>query len=118
MVSDICSILRGNIKYPFSISDSERKKIKFDLISNQYFSSYIRLNVSDKKGVLYNITKIFSNHSVSIKRLIQNPTKSKKNSSIVIITHKAKDQNLMKVVKNLSKENYLIKQPKLIRIED
>ena len=62
--------------------------------------------------------KIFSNHSVSIKRLIQNPTKSKKNSSIVIITHKAKDQNLMKVVKNLSKENYLIKQPKLIRIED
>jgi acetolactate synthase small subunit len=76
------------------------------------------LNVSDKKGVLYNITKIFSNHSVSIKRLIQNPTKSKKNSSIVIITHKAKDQNLMKVVKNLSKENYLIKQPKLIRIED
>ena len=118
LVSDICSILRGNIKYPFSISDSERKKIKFDLISNQYFSSYIRLNVSDKKGVLYNITKIFSNHSVSIKRLIQNPTKSKKNSSIVIITHKAKDQNLMKVVKNLSKENYLIKQPKLIRIED
>ena len=118
LVSDICSILRGNIKYPFSISDSERKKIKFDLISNQYFSSYIRLDVSDKKGVLYNITKIFSNHSVSIKRLIQNPTKSKKNSSIVIITHKAKDQNLMKVVKNLSKENYLIKQPKLIRIED
>ena len=118
LVSDICSILRGNIKYPFSISDSERKKIKFDLISNQYFSSYIGLNVSDKKGVLYNITKIFSNHSVSIKRLIQNPTKSKKNSSIVIITHKAKDQNLMKVVKNLSKENYLIKQPKLIRIED
>ena len=118
LVSDICSILRGNIKYPFSISDSERKKIKFDLISNQYFSSYIRLDVSDKKGVLYNITKIFSNHSVSIKRLIQNPTKSKKNSSIIIITHKAKDQNLMKVVKNLSKENYLIKQPKLIRIED
>ena len=118
LVSDICSILRGNIKYPFSISDSERKKIRFDLISNQYFSSYIRLDVSDKKGVLYNITKIFSNHSVSIKRLIQNPTKSKKNSSIVIITHKAKDQNLMKVVKNLSKENYLIKQPKLIRIED
>ena len=118
LVSDICSILRGNIKYPFSISDSERKKIKFDLISNQYFSSYIRLNVSDKKGVLYNITKIFSNHSVSIKRLIQNPTKSKKNSSIIIVTHKAKDQNLMKVVKNLSKENYLIKQPKLIRIED
>ena len=118
LVSDICSILRGNIKYPFSISSSERKKLKFDLISNQYFSSYIRLDVSDKKGVLSNITKIFSNYSVSIKRLIQNPTKSKKNSSIIIITHKAKDENLMKVVKNLSKKNYIIKKLKLIRIED
>ena len=118
LVSDISSILRGNIKHPFSISSSERKKKIFDSISNQFFSSYIRLDVSDKKGVLSNVTRIFSDHSVSIKRLIQNPYKSKKNSSIVIITHKAKDNNLMKCVKKLSNKNYLIKKPKLIRIED
>ena len=118
LVTDISSILRGNIKHPFSISSSERKKKIFDSISNQFFSSYIRLDVSDKKGVLSNVTRIFSDHSVSIKRLIQNPYKSKKNSSIVIITHKAKDNNLMKCVKKLSNKNYLIKKPKLIRIED
>jgi homoserine dehydrogenase len=118
LVSDISSILRGNIKHPFSISSSERKNKKYDSISNQFFSSYIRLDVSDKKGVLSNITKIFSDHSVSIKRLIQNPYKSKNNSSIIIITHKAKDNNLMKCLKKLSKKNYLIKKPKLIRIED
>ncbi len=118
LVSDISSILRGNIKYPFSISSSERKKKNFDSISNQFFSSYIRLDVSDKKGVLSNITKIFSDYSVSIKRLIQNPYRLKNNSSIIIITHKAKDNNLMKCLKKLSKKNYLIKKPKLIRIEE
>ncbi|MDA9623724.1 homoserine dehydrogenase, partial [Pelagibacteraceae bacterium] len=118
LVSDISSILRGNIKYPFSISSSERKKKNFDSISNHFFSSYIRIDVSDKKGVLSNITKIFSEHSVSIKRLIQNPYKSKNNSSIIIITHKAKDSDLMKCLKKLSNKNYLIKKPKLIRIED
>lgn len=118
LVSDISSILRGNIKHPFSISSSERKKKNFDSISNQFFSSYIRLDVSDKKGVLSNITKIFSDHSVSIKRLIQKPYRSKNNSSIIIITHKAKDNNIVKCLKRLSKKNYLIKKPKLIRIED
>jgi len=118
LISDISSILRGNIKYPFSISNKERKKLKFDSISNQSFCAYIRLDVIDKPGVLSNITSIFSNHNVSIKRLIQNPLQSKKKSSIVIITHKTKDLNLTKAILKLSKKKYLIKKPKLIRIEE
>jgi homoserine dehydrogenase len=118
LISDISSILRGNIKYPFSISQGERKKINFNLISNKLFSSYIRLDVMDKHGVLSNITKIFSSNNVSIKRLIQNPLKSKKHSSIVIITHETKDINLTKTIKKLSNKNYIIGQPKLIRIEE
>ena len=72
----------------------------------------------DKHGVLSNITKIFSSNNVSIKRLIQNPLKSKKHSSIVIITHETKDINLTKTIKKLSNKNYIIGQPKLIRIEE
>ena len=78
----------------------------------------MRLDVIDKHGVLSNITKIFAKNKVSIKRLIQNPLESKKYSSIVIITHKAKDLNLNRVIKQLSVKNYLIEDPKLIRIED
>ena len=118
LVSDISSILRGNIKYPFSISDKERKKIKFNIISNQYFSAYIRLDVRDKHGVLSNITKIFAINKVSIKRLIQNPYKSKKFSSIIIITHLAKDLDLVRTISQLNKKNYVISKPKLIRIEN
>ena len=28
LISDLCSILRGNIKYPFGIPDIKRKKVK------------------------------------------------------------------------------------------
>ena len=31
LISDISSILRGNIKFPFSLSRKERKKIKFEI---------------------------------------------------------------------------------------
>tara|TARA_B100000780_G_C21082249_1_gene435876 strand:- start:53 stop:1342 length:1290 start_codon:yes stop_codon:yes gene_type:complete len=117
LISDISSILRGNIKYPFSISNKERKKIKFDSIVNQSFSYYVRLDVYDKHGVLSNITNVFAKNKVSIKRLIQNPLVSKQYSSIVLITHRTKDLSLNKVTKILSNKKYLIKDPKLIRIE-
>ena len=116
LVSDISSIMRGNIKFPFSISSKERKMLNYKNISERLFSSYIRLEVSDKPGVLSNITKCFSKNRVSIKRLVQNPYKSKKYSSIIIITHKSKDQNLQKILKQIKKKPYIIKKPKLIRI--
>ena len=60
------------------------------------FSAYIIIDVQDKPGVLTNITKVFSQYKVSIKRVLQNPHKLKRNSSIVIITHRSKDDHIQK----------------------
>jgi len=116
LISDISSILRGNIKFPFSISSKERKKLRYQNISERSFSAYLRFEVLDKPGVLSNITNIFSKNKVSIKRLVQNPNKSKKFSSIIVITHNSKDKFLNKIIKQTQKKPYIIKKPKLIRI--
>ncbi len=118
LVSDISSILRGNIKFPFSISSNERKKLNYKSISESFFSAYLRFEVKDKPGVLSNITSVFSKNKVSIKRLIQNPNKSKKNSSIIIVTHMSKDIFLNKILKEINKKNYITKKSKLIRISN
>ena len=118
LVSDISSILRGNIKFPFSLSEKERKKLKSSNIADLSFSAYLKLDVLDKPGVLSNITNIFSKNKVSIKRLVQDPNKGKKLSSIIIITHSSKDRYLNKIVKQISKKTYIKKKPKLIRIDD
>ena len=118
LISDISSILRGNIKFPFAISDSKRKNYLSGKISDLFFSSYIRLNVKDKYGVLSDVTKIFSNNKVSIKRVLQSPYKNKKNSSIVIITHRSKDNHIQNTLKKLAKKSYIIEKPKLLRIEN
>ena len=116
LVSDISSISRGNIKFPFSLSTKERKNLKFENISERFFSAYLRFEVIDKPGILSNITNIFSKNRVSIKRLVQTPDKSKKSSSIVIITHSAKDKFLKKILKEVAKKKYIKGKPKLIRI--
>ncbi len=118
LISDISSILRGNIKFPFSISNKERKKLNFKDISERFFSAYFRFNVTDKPGVLSNITQIFSRNKVSIKRLVQDPNKNKTSSSIIIITHPSKNKSLNKIIQTINKRSYVKKRSKLIRIDD
>ncbi len=117
LVSDTCSILRGNIKLPFSIPNKNRKKIRSIDVSEEFFSSYIRLDVVDKTGVLSSITKTLSKNKISVKRLIQNPFKSKKFASIIIISHRAKNSNLVKSISELANKKFVINKPKFFRIE-
>ena len=118
LISDISSVLRGNIKFPFSISNKERKSLNFKQISERLFSAYFRFNVIDKPGVLSNITQIFSRNKVSIKRLVQDPNKNNNSSSIIIITHHSKDKSLNKIIKTINKRPYIKRRSKLIRIAD
>jgi homoserine dehydrogenase len=118
LVSDLCSILRGNVKFPFVLANKKRKAATFENIDNKKFSIYLRLDVQDKHGILSDVTKIMAKNKVSVKRLIQNPTINKKNASIVIITHEAKSSSLTRVLSILQKKKYIVNKPKMIRIEN
>ena len=116
LMSDLLSILRGNIKFPFGIPSNKRKKVgSYD--KNQNFNSlYLRLEVKDKPGVLSQITKQLAKYEISIARLIQNPDHKRKTASIIIITHKAKELNSNKCLKSFKSNKNVLKSPTLIRL--
>ncbi len=116
LMSDLLSILRGNIKYPFGVSYNKRKIIKnYDL--NKYSNSlYLRFEVRDKPGVLSQITKVLARFKISIDRLIQIPDHKNKRASIVIITHKANELNSSKCLNLLKINKNILKNPILIRL--
>ena len=117
LISDLCSILRGNIKYPFGVSCFLRKKIgKFNIL-NHACSSYLRIEVKDQPGVLSSITKIFAKNKISIKNLIQIPDRKNKKASVVIITHENLEKNFNNLLANLYKNKFVLKKPIFIRIE-
>ena len=117
LISDLCSILKGNIKYPFGVSCFLRKKIgKFNIL-NHACSSYLRIEVKDQPGVLSSITKIFAKNKISIKNLIQIPDRKNKKASVVIITHENLEKNFNNLLANLYKNKFVLKKPIFIRIE-
>ena len=118
LISDLCSVLRGNIKFPFVISNKKRKLASFERLDEKKFSVYLRLDVKDKHGILSDIAKVMAKNKVSIKRLIQNSTTNKKVASIIIVTHKAKNSSIVKILSSLRLKKYIINTPKFIRIEN
>ena len=93
LLSDLLSILRGNIKKPFGVSFSKVKSLKSFNINNYTNSLYLRFEVKDRPGVLSKITNRLARYKISVKRLIQTPNKKTNKATIVIITHKTSEIN-------------------------
>ncbi len=80
LLSDLLSILRGSVKFPFGISYNKRKSIKPFNNDNYKNSLYLRFEVKDKPGVLSSITNRLAKYRISIKRMMQTPDQKKTNS--------------------------------------
>ena len=116
LMSDLLSILRGNIKFPFGVSNKKRKKVKIYNVNKYSNALYLRLEVKDKPGVLSSITKQLAKYNISVKRLIQIPDHKKKTASIAIITHEANELNSKKCIGSFKANKNIIKSPVLIRL--
>ena len=116
LMSDLLSILRGNIKFPFGVSSKKRKSISsYDL--NKYSNSlYFRFEVNDKPGVLSQITQSFAKRNISVERLIQIPDHKSKKASIIIITHKTNESDANRCLKLFKINKNILKIPTRIRL--
>ena len=116
LMSDLLSILRGNIKNPFGVSNNKRKYISAFNVNNYVNSLYLRFEVKDQPGVLSEITRKLAKYQISIQRMIQKPNNQLKTASIVIITHKTKQINSNNCLKSLKRNKKILKKPVLIRL--
>jgi len=116
LLSDLLSILQGNIKNPFGIPSKQRKKI-MTLNNDHYTNSlYLRFEVKDKPGVLSSITNRLAKFKISVKRIIQTPDKKNNKATIVIITHKTTEINSRNCLSIFKKNKNILKFPTLIRL--
>ena len=116
LLSDLLSILRGNIKKPFGIPFAQLKVLKSYNINNYTNSLYLRFEVRDRPGVLSQITNRLAKYRISVKRLIQTPDKKTNKATIVIITHKTSEINSKNCLSIFKKNKNILKTPTLIRV--
>ena len=76
---------------------------------------YLRINVSDKTGVLAKITKIFENHNISIETMLQRPC-SGESANLLISTHLAVEKDIQAMISELEALDFVNAKPVMIRI--
>jgi len=121
VVSDIIDIGRNilsssNNSIPFlsyQNSQLESKKIlNINDINSRY---YLRIRVSNKPGVLADITKIFGKKSISIESILQKEDLvNDENVPIVLVTHEVLENNIINALKDI--ENLDVVKGKIIKI--
>ena len=116
LLSDLLSILRGNIKNPLGISVSKLNTLKHYNVNNYVNSLYIRFEVKDKPGVLSQITNRLAKFNISVKRIIQTPEKKNNKATIVIITHKTSELNCNNCLSIFKSSKNILKKPTIIRL--
>ena len=92
---------------------------KINVIDNDAIVSefFLRLLVSDIKGVLSKVTGIFNDHNVSIEALIQKQVDENKNAHIAITTDRVSTKTVMNIKKAIEASDFNQAEVQLIHIE-
>ena len=92
---------------------------KLAVIDNDEIHSefFLRLIVSDIKGVLAKVTGIFNDHNVSIEALIQKQVDENKNAHIAITTDKVSTKAIMSIKAAIEASDFNQSEVQIIHIE-
>ena len=116
VVANIIDIARSGKSTPMlgfaKPLDGELTLKPIDKIESKY---YLRINVSDKAGVLAKITKIFEDNNISVETMLQRPATSD-SANILISTHIAVERDIQNMIKKLESLDFINSTPVMIRI--
>ena len=117
VVANIIDIARSGKSTPMlgfdrPMEGSQLTLKPIDAIQSKY---YLRINVSDKAGVLAKITKIFEDNNISVETMLQRPAKNE-SANLLISTHTAVEKNIQKMIEDLLELDFVNSTPVMIRI--
>ncbi|QOY54458.1 homoserine dehydrogenase [Candidatus Sulfurimonas marisnigri] len=117
VVANIIDIARSGKSTPMLGFDRPMEGSKLTLKATQNIESkyYLRINVSDKKGVLAKITKIFEDNNISVETMLQRPA-SQDSANLLISTHVAYERDIQAMIKEIEALDFVNSTPVMIRI--
>lgn len=113
VISDIVGIASGNYG-----SIRGESKIKIKNIKDVVGRYYIRCMAQDRPGVLAEVSKILASLNISVASVTQKEKKENKLVPIIMITHKAVEDNIRKAITRINRLSMIKTPSQIIRIED
>ena len=117
VVADVIDIARGDLAAPFSLPVGELVDMHVADPGHRIGRDYIRFTVSDRPGVLAEITAAMRDADVSIESLIQQGRASEGSEVLLaIVTHEGPERNVTKALELLTGSPSLTAAPLVLPI--
>jgi len=78
---------------------------------------YLRFSAIDKPGVMSRISGILGSHNISIKSMIQQGRKKEKAVPVVMMTHEAREKDMMRALKEIDRLSIVSSRTMYLRVE-
>lgn len=120
VVSDIadisCNIVNKTIgRNPlFTRNEKGKNLLKMDDVRSRYF---FRFSAIDKPGVLSRISGILGKYNISIASVIQKDRREGKTVPLVVLTHSAREKDVLAAVKEINRLQIVTGKTVFIRVE-
>ncbi len=118
VVADIVDIAAGRFTYPFGVPVAALESLPAARLEDHQGAYYLRLNVTDKPGVMAHITRVFEAAKISIANLVQKAKEPGAPVDIVFTTHATSEKTLHKALTEISGLTEVLAKPVVIRIEE
>ena len=116
VVANIIDIARSGKSTPMLGFDKPMEgKLTLKPIAEIESKYYLRINVSDKTGVLALLTKMFEEHSISVETMLQRPSDGS-SANLLISTHLALENDIQSMIKEIELQTFVNNTPTMIRI--
>jgi homoserine dehydrogenase len=119
IVADLIDISRSSNVPLLGFEDAEINTIPIYSIDDAISAYYLRIRVSDKPGVLAEITKLFGDKKISIDAMLQKePNEQESEADIVLLSHLAVEKDINSVIHSIELMSATIGKVIKIRLEE
>ena len=118
VVADLIDIARGNVGHAFGMPVAALQSLPPADRAGRRGRHYLRLTVTDRPGVLAELTAALRDHDVSIESLVQRGHSARGDAMIVMITHVSDEDAVLGALAQMEQSNAVTDTPVMMHILD
>jgi homoserine dehydrogenase len=118
VASDLVDIARGSRVPAFSVPADALEAAKAVPMTSHVGAYYIRLMVTDRPGVIADVTAAFRDASISLESMLQRSRDPKEAVPVVLVTHETRESAMRRALAKIAALDTVQEPPHVIRIEE
>lgn len=117
VVADLMDLAAGRSAYTFGVPAPSLASLPVSPMERHRGAYYVRLMVTDRPGVIADVTAVLRDENVSLESMLQRGRQPGEMVPVVLVTHETEEEAMVRALRRIEKLSTVLQPPRMIRIE-